>query len=126
MSSWRCTALSGDLDGEGHSRTCEHARLVSQLLGSDVAWSEYGITKCRVSLCRMYYFTFELCLNLSMQPFTDDFPRADIHILLAPDLLHQLIKGVFKDHLVEWVHEYLKLVHGPQGAATILDDIDRR
>jgi hypothetical protein len=46
------------------------------------------------------------------QPFTEDFPRADIHELLSPDLLHQLIKGTFKDHLVTWVEEYLVAKHG--------------
>jgi hypothetical protein len=61
-----------------------------------------------------------------MQPFTNDFPRADIHELLAPDLLHQIIKGSFKDHLVEWVERYLLQEHGKTRANIILDDIDRR
>ncbi|TFK32967.1 hypothetical protein BDQ12DRAFT_700969 [Crucibulum laeve] len=38
------------------------------------------------------------CPNL-FQPFTSEFPHAGIHELLAPDLLHQIIKGAFKDHL---------------------------
>ncbi|KAH9946685.1 hypothetical protein B0H21DRAFT_808643 [Amylocystis lapponica] len=59
-------------------------------------------------------------------PFTNDFPRADIYELLSGDLLHQIIKGVFKDHLVTWVGEYLALVHGDTGAKEILDEIDRR
>ena len=54
------------------------------------------------------------------------FPRADIHKLLTSDLLHQAIKGAFKDHLVAWVEDYLRLVHGPSKANSILDDIDRR
>jgi hypothetical protein len=60
------------------------------------------------------------------QLFTHDFPRADIYELISPDILHQLIKGAFKDHLVEWVTTYITQHHpGAEGKA-ILDDIDRR
>ncbi|KAH9484630.1 hypothetical protein JR316_0004112 [Psilocybe cubensis] len=60
------------------------------------------------------------------QPFTSSFPRADIHELLAPDLLHQIIKGTFKDHLVDWVTQYINQHHDPPIAKKILADIDRR
>ncbi|KAF9790878.1 hypothetical protein BJ322DRAFT_998750, partial [Thelephora terrestris] len=59
-------------------------------------------------------------------PFTASFPRADIYELLSPDLLHQVIKGTFKDHLVTWVEEYLKIVHGPSEGSRLLDEIDHR
>ena len=65
-------------------------------------------------------------MNCKLQPFTHDFPRADIYEILTPDLLHQIIKGTFKDHLVTWVGEYLIIQHGEAGADEILDDIDRR
>jgi len=46
--------------------------------------------------------------------------------MLTPDLLHQIIKGVFKDHLVTWIGEYLKIEYSEAEANRILDDIDRR
>ena len=37
-----------------------------------------------------------------------------------------MIKGVFKDHLVTWVGDYLELMHGEAGASAIMADIDHR
>ncbi|KAH8979428.1 hypothetical protein EDB86DRAFT_3067048 [Lactarius hatsudake] len=63
------------------------------------------------------------CPNVG-QPFTHLFLCTDIHELLTPDLLHQLIKGVFKDHLVEWVLEYLHLTHREKVTLETIEDID--
>ena len=60
-----------------------------------------------------------------MKPLTMAFPRADIHELLAPDLLHQVIKGTFKDHVVDWVEKYIKDCYVKVQAEHILADIDR-
>lgn len=63
------------------------------------------------------------------QPFTHNFPRADIHWhdLIAPDILHQLIKGGFKDHLVTWVEAYIRKVNKSKKQANkILADIDHQ
>jgi len=63
-------------------------------------------------------------LQIYLQPFTSDFPCADIYEMISPDLLHQIIKGTFKDHLVRWICEYLVAEHGENKAEDILDDID--
>ncbi|EMD32329.1 hypothetical protein CERSUDRAFT_161695 [Gelatoporia subvermispora B] len=88
-------------------RAREHTEELIGALEADVLWHDYGIIS-------------------DVIPFTSNFPRADIHELLAGDLLHQIIKGCFKDHLVTWVGEYLVPVHGEARGQELLDEIDRR
>ncbi|GLB45564.1 hypothetical protein LshimejAT787_2400220 [Lyophyllum shimeji] len=76
-------------------------------LDSKTLWEEYGLVS-------------------DLMPFTHSFPFADIHELISPDLLHQIIKGTFKDHLVTWVEEYINLAHTTAEAKKILADINRR
>ncbi|KAG1843170.1 hypothetical protein F4604DRAFT_1596946 [Suillus subluteus] len=103
----KCLALRLDLDGGGIYRSREHTDLMISELPADTLWFEYGV-------------------NSHVTPFTNDFPRADIHQLLSFDLLHQLIKGAFKDHLVDWVVKYLRITHGTKRGDEIMADIDRR
>lgn len=81
-------------------------------------------------LSRTFWYVFTSLYHLSichvLQPFTNHFPHANIHELLSPDLLHQVIKGTFKDHLVEWVTQYIESVHRKKHAKAILADIDHR
>ncbi|CAK5272542.1 unnamed protein product [Mycena citricolor] len=102
-----CTASNKDLDGPGGRRSQAHTELLFQALDHTGMWDDYGVIP-------------------DVLPFTWDFPRADIHELLSPDLLHQVIKGTFKDHLVAWVGEYFESEHGKKKAAKIMADIDRR
>ncbi|KAG1720956.1 uncharacterized protein EDB91DRAFT_1240357 [Suillus paluster] len=103
----RCMSNRKNLDEKSLCRCRDHTEaLIEEVATSLALWDEYGIVS-------------------DLVPFTNDFPRADIHELIAPDLLHQLIKGTFKDHLVEWVGKYLVHVHGKKETEKIQDDIDR-
>ncbi|KAG1856020.1 hypothetical protein DFJ58DRAFT_716121 [Suillus subalutaceus] len=103
----KCLSHSKALDEINIFRSRRHVDALIEECDFDTLWAEYGVIAVLVL-------------------FTNDFPHADIHKLLAPDLLHQIIKGSFKDHLVEWVERYLLQEHGKTRANIILDDIDRR
>ncbi|KAF9029372.1 hypothetical protein BDZ89DRAFT_950655 [Hymenopellis radicata] len=111
VSGWcpRCTAPSSDLYGAADPRSHEYTDTLISEYGDNgtILWDNYGIDE-------------------TVLPFTYHFPRADIHEMLTSDLLHQIIKGTFKDHLVEWVGEYFELTETPVRAKAIMDDIDRR
>ncbi|KAI6019414.1 hypothetical protein PISMIDRAFT_106595 [Pisolithus microcarpus 441] len=104
----RCLAYCNNLDDDGALHCChDHAEMLITEFTLDALWNEYGIVG-------------------ELVPFTNDFIWADIYELIAPDILHQIIKGAFKDHLVEWVEKYLCLMHGNSHANEILDDIDQQ
>ncbi|RXW18633.1 hypothetical protein EST38_g7221 [Candolleomyces aberdarensis] len=111
VSGWcpRCIAMAKDLDSspkDAAQRSHDHTDAVHQAYDGDhkKMWDGYGIIA-------------------DVIPFTSYFPRANIHELLSPDLLHQIIKGTFKDHLVQWVVEYLEGL--PEGKQ-VLAEMDRR
>ncbi|KAH9940258.1 hypothetical protein B0H21DRAFT_872070 [Amylocystis lapponica] len=104
-----CPARRDNLDdGQDHGRrTRELTDALVAALDLKTLWDGYGIVG-------------------DIIPFTNDFPRADICQLICGDLLHQIIKGTFYDHLVTWIGQYLELVHGKTEAAKVMDEIDRR
>ncbi|KAN0081518.1 hypothetical protein V8E55_009142 [Tylopilus felleus] len=102
----KCTASPNDLDGPGGRRTQGLHDLLSAMFTSESLWCEYGV-------------------DADVVLFTNDFPRADIHAIISLDLLHQMIKGTFKDHLVAWTCQWIEAEYDPARAKEILDDIDR-
>ncbi|KAF8256834.1 hypothetical protein EI94DRAFT_1774813 [Lactarius quietus] len=111
VSGWcpKCTAQPSNFDDDSTAipRSHLHTSTLEETFQNEptVLWDGYGI------------ITY-------IMPFTTQFPRANIHKLLSLDLLHQVIKGTLKDHLINWVMEYLELVHGKAHAKEILADID--
>ncbi|KAF9245053.1 hypothetical protein BU15DRAFT_71398 [Melanogaster broomeanus] len=103
----RCQASRNNLDEDALDRTRAFNEALFEESTLTILWDEYGIVG-------------------DLVPCTNDFPRADIHQLIAPDILHQLIKGCFKDHLVDWVTAYIRANHSKREADRILDDIDCR
>ncbi|KAK1223202.1 hypothetical protein PQX77_013925 [Marasmius sp. AFHP31] len=105
----RCTAKPTMLDEDTTAlpRRRDIREFMIQVFDPGTLWSEHG-------------------LRSDVIPFTHEFPRADIHKLLSVDLLHQLIKGTFKDHLVEWSNEYILQTNGKTEGLKIIKDIDRR
>ncbi|KAF8176827.1 hypothetical protein K438DRAFT_1978871 [Mycena galopus ATCC 62051] len=104
----KCDAHPDRLDAAGaRLRNKTKTEVLIDCFDPGILWDDYG-------------------LRSDIVPFTNEFLHADIHELLSVDLLHQLIKGTFKDHLVTWVNEYLHLTYGEKRALEIIQDIDHR
>ena len=82
----RCTALLADIDRAAGIWLHGFTDALLDTFSSKLLWDEYGI-------------------DAEIIPFMHDFPRTDIHELISSDLLHQAIKGTFKDDLVDVKYE---------------------
>ncbi|KAK7685478.1 hypothetical protein QCA50_011342 [Cerrena zonata] len=103
----KCLARADHLEDPRPRRSRELDEILHDTYNPAILWHTWGVVA-------------------DVVPFTENFPRADIHELLTPDLLHQMIKGTFKDHLVSWIEEYVSLTNTPSEAKRIMDVIDRR
>ncbi|KAK7452202.1 hypothetical protein VKT23_012305 [Stygiomarasmius scandens] len=102
----RCSSSPNNLDTNEGRRSHQLTDALSEGCSLKEMWDDYSIVA-------------------DLIPFTASFPCADIHDLLAPDILHQLVKGTFKDHLVDWVFEYIDKTYPKQEAEARRADIDR-
>jgi hypothetical protein len=66
----------------------------------------------------------EHLLSITIQSFTKDFPHADIHELISANILHQVIKEAFKNHLITWIQEWIEVNKGKKVAKQIFSYID--
>ena len=96
--------------------------LVSATSLGDPLWSELRNSQDTTKILRLAADNYkpEAFTTHGLQPvnpFWTNLPFCDIFQCFTPDILHQLHKGVFKDHLVKWVTSAI-----PDGAR----EIDRR
>ncbi|ESK82484.1 hypothetical protein Moror_8528 [Moniliophthora roreri MCA 2997] len=96
-------------DSNAHLWTGEWTDAMIDAYVPNLLWNAYGIVA-------------------DVVPFTAFFACADIHKCLTPDLLHQVIKGAFKDHVVDWINSFIYTMHGQdeKAAKRVIDDIDHR
>ncbi|CAK5274975.1 unnamed protein product [Mycena citricolor] len=108
MQSWcpKCDVEPNNLDGEG-AWLCTQTKTEALIMcfNPGILWTDYG-TRANV-------------------PFTNKFLQADIHEILSSDLLHQVFKGTFKDHVVTWIVEYLVIAHVVKPGQGIIGAISR-
>ncbi|KZP08245.1 hypothetical protein FIBSPDRAFT_914310 [Athelia psychrophila] len=101
----KCMAPHKDLEQDTISHTQKLVNELAEFHELSKLWAKFGIVG-------------------DIVPFTADITRADINELVSPDILHQLIKGTFKDDLVTWIEEIIRSMHPKKDADHILSEID--
>jgi len=106
MATVRCIAFPDNLDVHAEPHTPAYMDGLVDNLHSWTLWIEFGINDDIIIPIQ------HSSLMVRSQPFTLDFLYGNIYQMISPDLLHQVIKGTFKDHLVIWICEYLVIQYG--------------
>ena len=109
----RCLSNHRKLDSDTLCWTREHVKFLIQSFMLDDIWDMYGINT-QLIVSSLLQIGVSECKLIYLKPLMNNFPWADIYQLLSPDLLHQIIKGAFKDHLIDWVQKYICLTYGAE------------
>ncbi|KAF8247199.1 hypothetical protein K440DRAFT_551742 [Wilcoxina mikolae CBS 423.85] len=108
------------LCADGHTRHA-YSRIASFLADYP---EQYNITGVKYGWCPRLeaandvgLWKFENCPNLA-----DAHADCNIYTSMNVDRLHQLLKGVFKDHTWEWMVDFLKDIYGAEKALELIDE----
>ena len=78
-------------ENRGDVEECTYRSMVDTLKTLQHRWRNKQSTKFDMEgLCKVY------------EPFWKNLPFTDIFACITPDILHQLHKGIFHDHLLQW------------------------